>query len=72
MEILAAALAAYARPPGHDDLTRMNMSGVGREAFAALRPVSEVSGVTVIQRRRFSGYETTSASTSTMSCCGVS
>ncbi|MGY2096071.1 hypothetical protein [Pseudomonas simiae] len=37
MEILAAALAAYARPPGHDDLTRVHMSGVGREAFAALR-----------------------------------
>jgi len=37
VEILAAALAAYARPPGHDDLTRVHMSGVGREAFAALR-----------------------------------
>lgn len=37
VEILAAALAVYARPPGHDDLTRMHMSGVGREAFVALR-----------------------------------
>lgn len=37
VEILAAAVEGYARPPGHDDLTRVHMSGVGREAFAALR-----------------------------------